>query len=718
VVNRNQALALLALLLCLVPAAILSPIGCASSAKAPTASQSLRPPVAAKDPVVRDIHGERFVDDYAWLKNREDPRTIPYLNAENEFAERQTAHLKPLRDRLYKEMLSRIKEDDTTAPYRKGEYWYYSRTEKNKPYRVYCRKKGSLEAKEEPYLDANAMGAGKDFFDIGVIDISEDHRILAYSTDELGNERYTMRFKDLSTGKVLSDAVENTSDASAWANDNQTFFYTKVDATTRPFQLWRHTLGTPASSDVLVYEEKDERFRLNVERARQGRFILISLESNASNEWWSIDADNPTAGPKLIGERRDKVEYSVDVGNDRFYIVTNDQHVNFRLAEAPISDPRAANWRTLIGGREGVTIEGIDAFARHLVVYERENGLQIIRVRRLEDSSDHSVVFDDAAYSTRPGNNEEYRSAALRFTYESPITPRSTYDYDMNTRERTLVKRIEVPNYDASKYMVERLSAPAPDGKLVPITIVRPRDFARNGSAAGLLDGYGSYGISSDPAFDSSIFSFVDRGMVCATAHIRGGADLGRTWYEDGRLRNKKNTFTDFIACAEYLQQQGYVARDRLAITGGSAGGLLMGAVTNMRPDLFAVVIAFVPFVDVMNTMLDPTIPLTVTEWEQWGDPRTPGDYAYMRSYSPYDNVEAKAYPSMMVRAGLNDPRVGYWEPAKWVARMRALKTDSNPLLLVTNMDAGHGGSSDRYEALREWADVAAFVLDRVGITR
>lgn len=714
-VKHRSLSGLLAIALCLAPLALLSPGGCASSSRGHASTEDLKPPVAAKDPVVRDIHGDRFVDDYAWMKNREDPRTIPYLNAENDYAKAFTAHTRPLRDRLYKEMLSRVKEDDSTPPYRKGEYWYYSRTEKGKPYRIYCRRHGSTDGREEVILNENILGKGKDYFDTGVVEVSEDHKILAYSTDEMGDGRYTMRWRDLATGKDFPETVTDTDDSCAWANDHRTFFYVRFDGARRPYQLWRHTLGTPAASDVLVYEEKDERFSLEVERSRQGRFILFNLRSWASNEWWTIDADSPAAGSRLIAARRDKIEYSVDVGNDRFYIVTNDQHVNFRLAEAPFTDPSPGNWITLIGGRQDVTIEGIDSFARHLVIYERDNGLQRIRIRKHEDSSDHSVPFDDAAYSIRAGINEEYRTNILRFTYESPITPRSTYDYDMALQQRTLVKRIEVPNFDPSKYTVERLAAPAPDGKLVPITLVRLKSTPVNGTAPGMLDGYGSYGFASDPDFYAAGFSLVDRGFILATAHIRGGSDLGRTWYEDGKLRNKKNTFTDFIACAEHLQKQGYVARDNLSIAGGSAGGLLMGAVINMRPDLFRTVIAYVPFVDVMNTMLDPSIPLTVTEWEQWGDPRTPGDYAYMRSYSPYDNVEAKNYPAMMVRTGLNDSSVGYWEPAKWVARLRALKTDHNPLILITNMDAGHGGASDRYEAMSEAADVYAFIIDQAG---
>jgi oligopeptidase B len=706
-------------LLLTAPLALLAP-ACTSTpttSRDRAASATLTPPVAPRDPSIRDVHGERFVDDYAWLRNREDPRTIPYIEAENTYSKAMLAPLDPLAERLYDEMLSRLKEDDSTAPARRGEYWYYTRTEKGKAYRIYCRRRGSPTAPEEVYLDANQLAQGLDYFSLGVVDVSEDHRVLAFSTDELGNERYALRFKDLSTGQLFPDVVEDTSDDSAWANDHRTFFYTKVDTTTRPYQLWRHTLGTPSSSDVLVYEEKDERFRLGVSRSRHGRFILMNLSSNSNDEWWVIDADAPDAPPRVIAPRRPKVEYSVDVGPDRFFIRANDEHVNFRLVQAPIDDPSPANWLTVIGGRDGVTIEDIDAFANHLVISERENGLQQIRVRRYSDASDHTVSFPEAAYTTYVGDNDVFRTQTLRLMYTSPVTPPQVIDYEMESRQRTIVKKQEVPNYDAEKYVVERLMAPAPDGKLVPITLLRRRDMPRDGTGAGLMEGYGSYGVSNDPWFDSFAISLVDRGMFYAVAHVRGGADLGRGWYEDGRLRNKMNTFTDFIACAEFLMREKYVASDRLAITGGSAGGLLMGAVVNMRPDLFRAVVAFVPFVDVMNTMLDPTIPLTVTEWEQWGDPRNAEDYAYMRAYSPYDNVQAKAYPAMMVRTGLNDPRVAYWEPAKWVARLRALKTDDNPLLLVTHMGAGHGGASGRYERMREWAATYAFVLDQVGLS-
>ena len=675
----------------------------------------LAAPRAPKDPTIRDVHGERFVDDYAWLKDRDDPRTTMYLEAENTFAQRAMAHTAELQGKLYKEMLGRVKEDDTSAPYRKGEYWYYSRTEKGKPYEIHCRKHRTLDAPEEIILDENALGAGKDYFATGIVDVSEDHRILAYSTDELGNERYALRFKDLTTGEPIGEVVLDTYTSSAWANDNKTLFYTKIDTASRPFQLWRHTLGTPAASDVLVYEERDERFRLDVGRARQGRFILVSLGSNASDEWWFIDADDPAAPPRVIGERREKVEYSVDVGPDRFFIITNDQHVNFRLAEAPIEAPGWPNWRTLVGGRDEVTIEGQMAFARHLVIFERDRGLEQIRVRRYADKSDHAITFSDDAYTVSRGPNEEFTSELLRFEYESPITPPSVIDYHMESRTRTIVKRLEVPAYNPDDYTVQRLMAPAPDGKLVPITLARRKDRPLGTGGPALLEGYGSYGYSSDPYFDSNIFSLLDRGFVYAIAHIRGGSDMGRAWYEDGRLRNKMNTFTDFIACAEHLQREGHTTPHELAILGGSAGGLLMGAVTNMRPELFGAVVSLVPFVDVINTMLDPTIPLTVTEWEQWGNPNDAGDYAYMRAYSPYDNLKAADYPPMLVRAGLNDPRVGYWEPAKYVARLRELTSAREDLLFVTNMGAGHGGASDRYEHLREWAYNYAFVIQQVG---
>ncbi len=683
-----------------------------------TTSNTLAPPVAPQAPVVRDIHGERFTDHYAWLKDRDDPRTIAYLKAENAYTESVMSPTKALQKRLYNEILSRVQEDDTSAPYRKSGYWYYARTEKGKPYAVYCRKKSTLAAPEEVFLDGNALGAKQEYFALGVVEISDDGRTLAYSTDTNGSEKYTLRFKDLSTGKVLRDTIEGTYYSGAWSADGAMFFYVTPDAAMRPYQLRRHTLGTDPPSDTLVYEEKDERFNLSVSRSRCGRFILMDLESQAANECWSLDAHQPTTPLRLIAERRPNIEYTVETGPDRFYIITNDGAVNFRLVESPFETSGEPTWRTIIPGREDVTIEGIDCFARHLVVYERDRGQQKIRVRGYKNEPEQELTFPDAAYTLDSGDNEEFDSRTLRFEYESPVAPATVFDYDMETRERTLVKRQPVPNFDAANYEVERRLAPAPDGKQVPITILHKKGFARDGSSAGLQIGYGSYGFSYDPGFNSQVLPLVDAGMVYAIAHVRGGSDMGRSWYEDGRLRHKINTFTDFISCAEFLIREKYVAPNRLAIRGGSAGGLLMGAVINMRPDLFGAAVADVPFVDVINTMLDPTIPLTVTEYEQWGNPNDAGDYAYMRSYSPYDNVEAKAYPNMLVLAGLNDPRVGYWEPAKWVARLRALKTDTNTLLLKTNMEAGHGGASGRYEAIEEEAFIFAFILEQLGVTK
>lgn len=675
-----------------------------------------RPPVAERSPIVRDVHAERFVDDYVWLKDRDDPRTIAHLKAENAYTHALMARTKPLQNRLYKELLSRVKEDDPTAPYRDKGYWYYSRTEAGKPYSVLCRKKGSLDAKEEVILDGNALGAKEEYFAVGVAEVSNDARWLAYSIDTNGSEKYTLRFKNLDTGNSLKDSIEGTYYSGAWSADGSTFFYVKTDEAMRPHQLWSHTVGDSASPDRLIYEEKDERFRLSAHRTRCGRFILIDLSSNAANEWWSLDARRPSDPPRLIAQRRPNVEYSVESGPDRFYIVTNDGATNFRVVESPFETTGEPRWRTVIAGRDEVTIEGIECFAKHMVVYERDRGVQKIRIRGYAGEAEQQLTFPDAAYALSAGDNAEFESRVLRFEYESPVTPPTVFDYDLDSRERVPVKQHEVPNFDPGKYEVDRVFAPAPDGKQVPITILHRKDFVRDATAAGLQIGYGSYGYAYDPEFDSAVLPIVDRGMVCAIAHIRGGSDMGRAWYEDGRLRHKKNSFTDFIACAEFLIREKYVAPDRLAIRGGSAGGLLVGAVTNMRPDLFRAVVAEVPFVDVINTMLDPTIPLTVTEYEQWGDPREAEDYAYMRSYSPYDNVEPKAYPALLVLAGLNDPRVGYWEPAKWVARLRELKTDQNVLLLKTNMEAGHGGASGRYEALEEEAFVQAFVLKELGV--
>ena len=565
-------------------------------------------------------------------------------------------------------------------------------------------------------LDANALAAGQKYFQIGNFAVSPNHKLLAYSTDTTGNETYTLRVKDLTTGQLLSDSIPNTYYSLAWAADNKTFFYTILDEAKRPYKVFRHELG--AAEDTLVHHETDARYNATLDKSKSREFIFIELSSSLTTEIRFLKTDQPRRDFQVLLPRQQDVEYSVSHHGDSFFVTTNEGAKNFRLMEVPVKNPSKQSWKEVIAERPGITILGTDAFADHLVVLERENGLVRMRVRKFADGSEHYVQFPEPVYSAFPTQNVEYKSHLLRFNYTSLITPSSVYDYNMDTRERELKKQQEVlGGYDPSKYQSERVYAVAPDGVKVPVSVVYRKGTKLDGKAPALLYAYGSYGIPTEPTFGSDRLSLLDRGFVFALAHIRGGGDLGKYWHDDGKLLNKKNTFTDFIAAAEHLVHNKYTSSDRLAIMGGSAGGLLMGAVTNMRPDLFRVVIAKVPFVDVMSTMLDPSLPLTVGEYEEWGNPEDKKYYGYMRSYSPYDNVEAKRYPTMLVTGGLNDPRVSYWEPAKWVAKLRAMKKDDNLLLLKMQMGAGHGGPSGRYERMKETAFDYAFILTTLGIT-
>lgn len=700
----------------------------AAPESSPSAAAKVAPPVAEKNPRTEERFGVTLVDNYFWLREKESQKVIDHLNAENDHTKSVMAHTEGLQEKLYKEMLGRIKETDLSVPYRKGEYFYYTRTEEGKPFPIFCRTKGANGA-EEILLDQNAQAAAMNakFLSLGTFDVSPDHSMLAVSFDTNGSERYTLKFKNLTTGEWLPDEVPDTYYSSAWANDNTTFFYTTQDDASRPDKLWRHTLGVPAKDNVMVFHEPDERFNLSVAKTRSDAFIMIQLGSMAQTEWHALDANTPNGTFSVILPRKDKVEYGVDHHGDRFYIVTNDGAVNFKLVSVPTAAPQSEQ-TVLMPESPDVTIEGVDCFKDHLVITTRERGLPNLRIRSFSaGNAEHLVSFPEPAYDYALSNNEEFSSALLRFSYTSLITPRSVFDYDMNTKERTLLKEQPVlGGYDRTLYTVKRVSAPAADGKLVPVSLVyKTALFKGDGSNPCLLNGYGSYGFSFDPSFSSNALSLIDRGFVFAIAHIRGGSENGRTWYEDGRLMNKKNTFTDFIAAAEFLAKEKFTSSSKLAISGGSAGGLLMGAVANMRPDLFKVVVAAVPFVDVINTMSDPSIPLTVTEWEQWGNPCTDEEaFKYMLSYSPYDNVGAKPYPNMLVLAGLNDPRVAYWEPAKWTAKLREMAFNAATpsvqsgavLCLKTNMGAGHGGASDRYERLKEIALQYAFILDRIGV--
>ncbi len=635
---------------------------------------------------------------------------IPYLEAENRYTEETTAPTKSLQETLYQEILGRIQETDISVPVRRDDYFYYTRTEEGKAYSIQCRKRASLDASEEILLDANVLAEGQKYFRLGNFAVSPDHRLLAYSTDLEGDESYTIQVKNLATGELLPDRIANTYYTLEWANDNRTFFYTVLDQTKRPYRAVRHELGSP--SDTIVYQEDDGRFALGLSKTRSWRFLFIELSSPLTSELLYLEASEPLGEFRVMLPRRQNVEYDATHHGEYFFIRTNDQAKNFRLMRTPVSDPSATSWHEVIPARSAVTIEGVDSFEDHLAVYERERGIEKICIRDGSGAFSHYIEFPEPVYTVSATGNAEYKTNLLRFSYTSLVTPSSVFDYNVRTRERELKKQYEVRGgYDASQYQSERIFAKAPDGVEVPISLVYRKGFERNGASALLLYGYGAYGHSIDPRFSSDRLSLLDRGFVFAIAHIRGGAELGEEWHDHGKLLEKKNTFTDFIACAEHLISERYTSGDRLAIMGGSAGGLLMGAVLNLRPELFHAAIAKVPFVDTLNTMLDPTLPLTMSEYEEWGNPEDQKYYDYIRSYSPYDNVAPRAYPTMLVTAGLNDPRVSYWEPAKWVAKLRALKTDSNVLLLKTDMGSGHFGPSGRYEGIKEVAFDYAFLL-------
>ena len=650
------------------------------------------------------------MDDYYWLRDKDtDPDVLPYLEEENRYAEEEMSATLDLQSTLYTEMLGRIQETDEDVPYPRGGHFYYSRTERGRPYSIYCRKK-SLDGPEEVILDQNQLAEGQTYLALGNIAVSPDEQLLAYSTNTDGNETYTIRVKHLRTGGLSVDEIPNTYYSLAWANDNQTFFYVTLDAAKRPYRIWRHQLG--GKEDTLVYEETDERFELSLKRTRDNAFILIESESKVTSEVRFLRADEPLGDFQVIWPRRHNVLYDVEAHEDQLYIRTNESAIDFRLLRVPASNPASGEAKAILPARVGIFLEEAIVFKNYLVVFEREQGLPKILIQDLRTDERHYVSFDEAAYSIHPGVNAVYDTEVLRFHYSSLVTPSSVYDYNMSTRTRELKKQQPVlGGYDPTQYESERIYVPARDGARIPVSLVRRRNSVGDGSSPLLLYGYGSYGINIDPTFNSQRVSLLDRGFTYAIAHIRGGAEMGRGWYEDGKLLKKKNTFTDFIDVAQFLVDNGYTSPEKLAIQGGSAGGLLMGAVVNMRPDLFQSVVAQVPFVDVLTTDLDPTLPLTIGEYEEWGNANEQPYYDYIKSYSPYDNLERKDYPNILVMTGLNDPRVSYWEPAKWTAKLRAMKTDRNLLLLKTSMNAGHGGASDRYEKLRETTFIYAFLL-------
>ena len=674
------------------------------------------PPVARVVPRVETVHGETRVDDYFWLRDRSNPEVLDYLDAENRYTRAVMQHTEELQELLFEEMRRRIKETDLSVPERIDDYFYYSRTETGGQYPIFCRRHGSLDGTEEILLDQNPLAVDHPYFRLGASDVSPDHRLLAYSVDTSGAEEFTLYIKDLTTGELLSERIARTSHGVAWANDSRTLFYTVLDEARRPCRLYRHVVGNNSAQDPMVYFEPDAAFFLDVSRTRSRRYVVLDLSSHSTSEVRFVSADRPEEPFRLVQPRRAGVEYNVTHHDDRFFITTNDGAPNFRLVEAPVACPSREHWTPVLPYRPTVKLDSTDAFRQHLVIYEREAGLRQIRVLDLESGADHLIPFPEPVYTVRAHENPEFDTTLLRFTYTSLVTPSSVVEYDLALHSWTVRKQTEVRGYNPSLYRSERRFATAPDGVQVPVSLVYRVPLEFDGRRPLHLSGYGAYGLSYDPVFSSNSLSLLDRGFVVAVAHVRGGDEMGRAWYDGGRMLQKRSSFTDFIAAAEYLEAEGFTSRDRLVINGGSAGGLLMGAVTNIRPELFRVVLADVPFVDVVNTMLDASLPLTVIEYDEWGNPNDPTAYSYIRSYSPYDNIESKDYPHMLVTGGLNDPRVAYWEPAKWTAKLRAKKTDANRLLLRTNMGAGHGGASGRYDLLREVAFKYAFVLDVLGL--
>ena len=698
------------------PSLLIAGLSLASALAAQT-STTVAPPAVKKVPRETTIHGVTLKDDYFWLREKSNPEVIKHLEAENAYTTELMAPTKGLQDKLYNEMLARIKQTDLSVPYRLGDYWYYSRTEEGKQYPYQCRRKGSMQGPEEIMLDLNKLAEGHTFLSLGSFRVSDDGNLLAYSTDTTGYRQYTLRVKNLRTGETLSEAIERAGSV-VWATDNKTLFYTTEDAVSkRSDKFWRHMVGS--SINELVYEEKDELFDVGAGRSLDRKMIFMASYAKTSREFRYLSASNPTGAFKIVLPRAPGHEYDVDHYNGEFYITTNKEAKNSRVVRAPIDDPAEKNWKPFIAHQSGLKIEGLSFFAHHLVVSEREGGLTYLRVIDMKSKESHRIEAAEPDYVMFMSNNPEFNTTAIRYGYQSMVTPSSVYEYDLKTRQRTLLKQQEVlGGYDAKNYEAKRIWAVARDGAKVPVSLVHKKGLVQDGKAPMLLYAYGSYGASMAPTFSSSRLSLLDRGVIYAVAYIRGGGELGEEWREAGRMNQKMNTFNDFIDCAEYLIKNRYTSKDRLVVQGGSAGGLLMGAVVNMRPDLFKAVVAQVPFVDVMNTMLDASLPLTTSEWLEWGNPNKPEEFAYMLKYSPYDNVKAQPYPNMLVQVSLNDSQVPYWEGAKFAARIRAMKTDQNPLLVKVNMGAGHGGSSGRYDALRETAFTYSYMLWQMGLGR
>jgi oligopeptidase B len=723
---------LAALLSCAGPPAQVAPPAAPAPAPTPaaapaqpaataTAAQNATParsaaPVAAKKARVRTVHGDTLTDDYAWLEDKTSPEVLAHLRAENAYTEAVMKPTVALQETLYREFLGRIKQTDVQVPVREGEYYYYSRTEEGKQYPIYCRKKGSLDAPEAVILDLNELAKGQTYVGIGAMEVSSDGNLLAYGIDFNGFRDYTLQVLDLRTGQRLPDTAAKVKTV-AWAADNKTLFYTVDDHAKRAYRLHRHVLGTDTASDPMLYEETDERFDVSVWQSRSKQYVFLLSGSQTSSEVRYVPAARPIEPLRLIAPRQENIEYYPDHRGDLFYLRVNDRGRNFRVVTAPVKSPGRERWKELVPHSDDILREELDVFESHYVLHEQENGLSHIRIADFKSGQSHRLSMDEPVYTVFSEENPEMRTGVYRFGYTSLVTPLSVFEYDINKRTRKLLKQQEVlGGYDPARYVSERIWARASDGTSVPLSLVYRRGTRMDGKNPLLLSGYGSYGASYPVFFTPTNVSLLDRGVIVAIAHVRGGSEMGKKWHDQGRMLAKKNTFTDFIAAAEHLIAQGYTSSERLGITGRSAGGLLMGAVTNMRPDLFRAVISGVPFVDVINTMLNDDLPLTVTEYEEWGNPNIKEQYDYIKSYCPYTNIEAKEYPAILVVTSLNDSQVMYWEPAKYVARLRAHATGKHPVLLRIHMEAGHGGASGRYDRLRDIAVEYAFLLDQLGV--
>ena len=672
------------------------------------------PPVAEVRPKIVGMHGDKITDNYFWLREKENPKVIDYLKAENAYTAAVMEPYKSFVDSLYTEMLGRIKQTDDSAPYPQRGYFLYNRTEEGKQYAILCRKLGSLAAPEQIYLDINQLAEGKKFMSLGHVEWSDDNQLLSYSTDVNGHRDYDFHLKNFATGEEIKTPIGKVADF-AWAADNKTVFYITEDEAKRSNRCWRYTIGDEAPK--LIYEEKDALFNLGVGRSSDLKAIFLVSVSSRTSEARFLAADQPNGEFKLMAKRRDEIKYFPDLRDGIFYIRTNDGAKEFKIVTAAMSQPEPAAWKPFLPEQSGVNIASLQTFKDFLLLSERDKGLPQFRIYDFKTKQSHRITFPEPSYQAGQAQNAEFDTAVFRFSYQSPITPPSIFDYDMTKQSRVLVKQQQVlGGYDSSKYVVERIAAKAKDGTEVPITVVRKKDVALDGKAPGWLYGYGSYGISIDATFSSARVSLLDRGLVFAIGHIRGGGEMGETWHDQARMLTKMNTFTDFIACADYLVEKKYLARERLVIEGGSAGGLLIGATLNLRPDLCKAAVLAVPFVDVLNTMSDATLPLTTEEYIEWGNPNKKDEYFYMKTYSPYDNLAAKNYPSMLLLTSLNDSQVPYWEPAKYTAKLRTLRTDANPMIFKINLDAGHGGASGRYDRLKETAFEYAFGLAVLGL--